>query len=337
MPDAALGADALELAGPYRLLAELLSAEPDAELLALAATVPALRPHATQAAAARHTHVFVLNVYPFASVFLDPDGALDGERTALTRGVLGALGLRVAPGLAADHVSVLLDALATLLEREAAARSALDRDRARHAQRVVLLEHLLPWMPLFLAAIERADGALYGAAARLAGGLLSDHVGRLPASSHGSVPTWNAAPRGPAEPPRTERGRRDRLGWLTVPARSGVFLSRSDLAGIAGDLDLALRFGGRGFMVESLVQAASQADRTSELTDALARRVTAQRDEVAAWGRRLPQARPLWAPWLELSAATLARLGRSGTAHPVEVASASPGRGHVTGPPSGGA
>lgn len=310
MPDAGFPDDALELAGHYRLLAELLAEEPDAELLALAATVAALRPHATRAAAARHTHVFVLNVYPFASVFLEPDGALDGPRAALTRGVLEALGLGVAPGLAADHASVLLDALAALLEREAQAGTALVRERARHAQTALLLEHLLPWMPLFLAAVERADQELYGAAARLARELLLTHVARLPEAARVAGPTWLAPPPDDAPSGSDGRGPRDALGWLTVPARSGAFLGRSDLTGLADDLDLALRFGGRAFMLENLVQAAAQHDRGAELTDALARLVAEQGAAVATWAGALPGLRALWEPWLERSGATLTRLGR---------------------------
>jgi len=104
--------------------------------------------------------------------------------------------------------------------------------------------------------------------------------------------------------------RDDVLAWLTTPARCGLYLSRNDLTALAAELDLALRFGGRAFMLESLVQAAAQRDRTAELTAALCAAVTAQRNALAWWETVLPELRPLWEPWLERSAATVEALER---------------------------
>jgi TorA maturation chaperone TorD len=304
----------LERAGGYRLLAELFARQPDDELLALASSVPALAAHATAHAAATYTHVFVLNAYPFASVYLDPGGEAGGERAGLTRGVLEALGLHLEAGADADHLAVQLDALAALLEREAAALGAAGpadaagpaRARARHAQRVLLAEHLLPWAPVFLDAVARVDEGLYRAAAALTRSTLVGHAAALfdgtPLAPADAPPD---AADVPLEKPGTPASTLDRL---TLPYRSGLFLSRADLSRIGGELGLPLRFGGRPFMLESLARAAVQLDASAGLTAALERFTSERRAVMAGWAAELPALAPLWRRWLERLDATLAEL-----------------------------
>ncbi|MEJ2668363.1 MAG: molecular chaperone TorD family protein, partial [Deinococcales bacterium] len=254
----------LELAAGYRLLSELFAAEPDEELLALAATMPALARHATGEAARRYTDVFVINAYPFASVYLEPDGAIDGERAGFIRGVLETLGLEADPSVAADHIAVLLAALAALLEREAAAADALQIERARHAQRALLAGHLLPWAPHFLDAVKRVDDGLYRAAATLARRLLREHSGALfagranaPAPRASGVDGDQGRGAHPASTSAPDRSRvqadpgadaspdaKALLMQLVGPARCGFFLCRADIVGLAAELGLGIRFGG---------------------------------------------------------------------------------------------
>lgn len=344
-PDRAAGgrerAKLLERAGSYRLTAELFAREPDAELLALASTVPALAPHATPRAAARYTHVFVLNAYPFASVYLDADGGIEGEHAGFTRGVLAALGLRVEAGTAADHIAVQLDALAALLEREAdagedtPAPGARAGARARHAQRALLAEHLLPWAPLFLDAVARVDDGLYRAAAGLVRNTLVAHAAALAGSASWRPPAPLPVPLDGADDGTHDDGTHDdvpdasragvlgglgggvpdegrtapsNLERLSVPARGGLFLCRADLARLGGGLGLPLRFGGRRFMLERLAQAAVQQGAGDALTRALADVVREHRGRLESWARDLPDLAPLWQTRLERLDATLAGL-----------------------------
>lgn len=319
-------------AGRYRLLAELFAAEPDRELLRVAATVPELARHADLDASRRYTHVFVLNAYPFASVYLEPEASIGGERAGFTRGVLEALGLQVDETVSADHAAVSFAALGALLEREAGAREAVRAERARHAQRTVLAEHLLPWAPLFLAAIGRVDHDLYGAAAALAGRLLGEHAaalfpadGRAAAAGRGATAGGGIAAGGRDEvadgpgaggdgalhgaAPAGEAGERDRrelLDRLASPARSGLFLSREDITAVAAASGLAVRFGGRPFMLESVVQAAVQRGAGDALEASLTRLAAGQRRELEAWSARLPALAPLWRDTLTRLDATVA-------------------------------
>lgn len=294
-----------ELAGWYRLAAESIAAEPDEALLAILAEVPDLAPHATPEAAARHTHVFMLNVYPFASVYLGGDGALHGERAAFTRDVLRALGLRAEErgGVAADHLAVALDALAALLEREADADDAVEAARARHAQRTVLGEHLLPWIPHVLGAVERVDDGLYAAVARRLRATLARHAARLATLEDEVAP----APT-PAAPEPDASAPDDPLAWLAAPARCGMFLARDDLAALAAEAGLPARIGGRRFVLRELGRAAVSDAETVALGDALAAFARARRCELLAWQRELPTFASAWRPLLDRLDATESRL-----------------------------
>jgi TorA maturation chaperone TorD len=331
-PTGGASADPRDLAGWYRLAADLFAREPDAELLGVLAEVPGLRAHATPEAAARYTDVLVLNVHPFASVYLDADGALHAGRAAFTRDVLRALGLRVheREGVSADHVSVALDALAALLEREVDAVDAVDAGRARHGQRTVLAEHLLPWAPLFLGAVERIDDGLYRAAARMARTTLGRHGARLaalgvvrpgPAAEAGPgerapgdrAPADEAAPPPAPEPPTQDdsgEDGEDPLAWLAAPARCGMFLARDDVAALAARAGLPARIGGRRFVLRELGTAAASGQEESEaLRTALAAFAHARRAELAAWAEELPAFAAVWRPLRARLAATEARLG----------------------------
>jgi len=347
MPESAA---ALQRAGLYRLLAELFFDEPDEPLLALAATVPELAGHATAEAARRYTHVFVLNAYPFASVYLDADGAVGGARAGFTRGVLEALGLAVEEGVAADHVAVLFAAASALLEREGAGQGTLGAERARHGQRTLLAEHVLPWAPHFLDAVGRLDGGtdagLYAAAAVLARRLLTEHAealfggrrgGDVPPGAGAEQRSWKASRRHEAETvPASipEAGAASSpagvspLADLTRPARCGFFLSRADIAAIAAGLELPIRFGGRSFMLDSVIQAAAQAGAGARLQAALTRFASGRRAVLEGWSADLPGLAPVWRePLARLDATDAAwRTGRPSRAPDAEPGAAGAAR-----------
>lgn len=303
---------ARELAGYERLLALLFAKEPDDELRALMRRIPELAARTTPEAAGRHTHVLVLNAYPFASVYLDEGGALHGSRAAFTRDVVRALGLQVEAreGMAADHVSVSLDALVALLEREADAADPLEARRARHAQRTVLAEHLFPWAPSFLGTVQRVDeGGLYGAAARLARSTLIRHARRLDEASTGQA--LSSARTGAArEVPQAAKAslQDDPVAWLASPARCGMFLSRYDLAVLATTAGIPTRIGGRRFVLESMVRTAGEDAAATALTRALSAFATARRTELQAWVDEAPSYAGVWRPWLATLDATRSHL-----------------------------
>lgn len=104
----------------YRLLAGCYLAPPDAELLELAAELPELAAHrAEPELAQRYSWLFDFNVYPYASVFVDPSGMLQAPWSSFVGDVLGALGMGLSSdaGLAAPDQSCCYAPWAASLSR----------------------------------------------------------------------------------------------------------------------------------------------------------------------------------------------------------------------------
>jgi hypothetical protein len=201
---------------------------------------------------AEHTEVFVLNCPPYASVYLGAEGGLGGEAADRAAGFWRAIG--VAPPAEPDHLTALLSLYARL--GEAAADGALTPatagalSRARHA---LFWEHLWPWLPGYLDAVDDLGTPALAPWARLAGRALradrGDHPGgRLPLA-------LRAAPAPVTEP----GGMSDLLDMLTVPIRGGFVLTRRRLSAAAAAADAGHRIGERRFTLRAMLgQAPAQ-------------------------------------------------------------------------------
>lgn len=273
----------------YRFLARAFLRPPDEEMLELAKELldaPDLVGDTQQ-----HTWLFEFNVYPYASVYLDPSGMLNAPWSGFVTGVYRALELDISleAGLAApDHLSAQLEALAILLEREEDAPPAII-GAARHAQRTFLAEHVLPWLPAFHFAIQRLDGGLYIRLSTLALELATEHLNTLLATNnapHFSFP----------KPDDTgeEKRARDELTKFFLPARSGMFLSREDVMRLGRSLDLPVRFAERSFMLEQLALAAADAEKLASFFLELKGEAERQLVSLETLQREHPQLAPLW-------------------------------------------
>jgi TorA maturation chaperone TorD len=111
--------------------------------------------------------------HPYASVYRD-GGRTHGAAADRAEAFLARNGLGLAEGLnePADHVGVLLAALASLAERQAQAEE--DGDATRVAafvaeQTLFAAEEMIPWFGTFRARVEAGDSlGFHAAAARLA-------------------------------------------------------------------------------------------------------------------------------------------------------------------------
>ncbi|HVT60246.1 MAG TPA: molecular chaperone TorD family protein [Thermoanaerobaculia bacterium] len=223
---------------------------------------------------AAHGDLFLFQLYPYASVYLGAEGMMGGEAGDRIAGFWRALGQTPPPE--PDHLALMLGLQARLSELEAAAEAADGPERERpagsagygdgnlaaapaagrwrHARAAFLWEHLLCWLPLFL-------GKLAGLAAVAApfylrwGALLRDALReeaaalRLPAR----LPLHLRAAPGIASPRDEEGGPQAFLRSLLSPVRSGMILTRADLARAARDLDLAPRAGERRLALETML------------------------------------------------------------------------------------
>ena len=204
------------------------------------------------------TSTFLLELFPYGSVHLGPEGMLGGVARDRVAGMLRTL--QATPPPEPDHVPVLLTAYADLLDRAGGRADG----RAAHGARTLLHEHLLSWLPLWLARVEAVGAAPYDEWGALLAEVLRVQVADAPepdvVSSH-----LRAAP--PLDDPRTvddeprdhdERGRPRGAGTalveqLLVPVRTGMVLTREDLRRASLELGVPGRIGERRYVLEQLL------------------------------------------------------------------------------------
>lgn len=248
-----------------------------------------------------HTDLFVLQLVPYAAVYLSPDGMLGGETADRVAGFWRALHLTPPPE--PDHLAALLGLYATLAEHEHAdpdpARAALWH-QARHA---LLWEHLLTWLPPYTAAAAQTASPFYAAWARLLGAAMRAEAKALPAP-----PTQALHLREPPAPPDPDSGLDPLVRALLAPARSGLILTRADLTRGAHGNGLTLRMGERAFVLRSML---------GQDPAATLRWLAA---EAGRWGERHRAAEPVlgnvaraWRTRAEASRAALTRAHRTAT------------------------
>jgi len=116
--------------------------------------------------------------HPYASVYRD-GGRTHGPSEARAAAFLARHDMGLADDVAepADHIAVMLAALAHLAEQEA--ETADDDGPLAAAQRAFAADELMPWLPAFRARVEAADRTgFYAAAARLAETVVADLAAR---------------------------------------------------------------------------------------------------------------------------------------------------------------
>jgi hypothetical protein len=200
------------------------------EAVAQALGLPGL-PSATE-----HGALFVLELPPYASIYLGEEGMIGGEARDRVAGFWRALA--AAPPPEPDHLAVLLALYAGVAEGRAPGE----------ARRALLWEHLLSWLPPYLEQARRLASSAYRGWADLLGEALVAEARAFPGSL---LPLHLRAAPGLADP--REEGLDPFLAALLAPVRSGVILARADLVRAARALGLGLRAGERRFALRALL------------------------------------------------------------------------------------
>jgi TorA maturation chaperone TorD len=271
---------------PLSLLSRLWLREPGQEEIAAARHHEAFNRLVADPAklAPAYSDLFLLNVYPYGTVFTDSSAELNGPAAAEMAGRYEAAGF-VAPELsevgAPDHVGLCL----AFLDHLAGAGGDSESFAAEIAR----------WIPACAIAVLREPSAepFYRALARSTIDELLRRIGYAPVT----LPS--------AQPPGTRPGGEeevrlfDVLRFLLAPARSGFFLSRTRLGVMALEAGLRLPFGSRFDVARALFVAAGQAGRVPELLGLLG-------EEISGWEsafRAVARGYPVWGPeaaeWLE--------------------------------------
>lgn len=260
---------------------------------------------------AAHQRVVASQRWPYASVYLGPEGMMGGEARDRIAGFRRALGIERGPVRAAggerprpaaasdapgssseaDHLAALLDLLAALDDWRKADGSGARRTTAHgallsRAKATLVWEHLTPWLRPYLASFEECGVPFYGAWTALLGRAVDAVETRL--AEEGEFPDLLpvALRSVPGLPDPRRAGGDAFVTGLLAPARAGMVLVRDDLTRFADEAGLACRAGERRYALAGLLaQAPGEtlawlARRAEEWRERLARRGPAR---IAEW------------------------------------------------------
>lgn len=199
---------------------------------------------------ADHTDLFTLQLPPYASVYLGPEGMLGGEARDRIAGFWRAMD--GSPPAEPDHLTVLLSAYAALADGEAEAARA-DRAAWRRLRHAFFWEHVASWLFPYLLRVDEVAPDWY----RRWASLLADAL-RAEADALGP-PTRLPLHLRTAGPALDEVDGAAVLDAVLAPARSGMILTRRDLARAAGAIGVGLRMGERRYILRSFLDQAPEA------------------------------------------------------------------------------
>jgi TorA maturation chaperone TorD len=230
-------------AGLVRALADL-AARPHPGSAAIAEALELPR----SATSAEHTELFDFQLYPYASVHLGEGGMLGGDARDRVAGFLRVLD--VTPPPEPDHLVVLLHAYADLTDL-----AGSGAPRADHARRVLLHEHVGPWVGRFLARVVELGAEPLRAWARLTVSVLTAEL-----AQHGPPPELPVALReAPVLPEPEDATAAEWTAGLLAPVRSGLVIARADLIRAARELELGARVGERAYTLRALLDQDARA------------------------------------------------------------------------------
>jgi TorA maturation chaperone TorD len=193
-----------------------------------------------------YTELFLLQLYPYASVYLGAEGMLGGEARDRVAGFWRALG--ETPPAEPDHLAVLLALYAHIAEFEVQEQDHTRAALWQQARRALLWEHLLSWLPCYLSKLAELAPPFYRAWAELLRTAL--HAEAEQTGAQDTLPLHLRAAPGLIDPRADAFA--DFLQALLTPLRAGMILTRADLQRGARRLGVGTRLGTRRFMLQTM-------------------------------------------------------------------------------------
>lgn len=279
------------------LLSRLWFTEPDSSTLEEAGCLPELAGLAgtIEEMASAYSSLFLLNVYPYASVLLDPNGEMNGERTMELQELyqrykyLPALLKRAG---APDHAGIFLDFLAHLPDEERAPIAA---------------SYALDWLPALCLSVGREPGAhpFYRSLASTTHQELFQLIHR----SDFVIPQQAAIYRRDSGPdlelPLLNENENEEISLthlihhLLATARSGIFISRNRLGIWSRQLGVPLAFGERFRLGQSLFEAAGMVGRVQDLQGWIVAELEVWEAAYTTWAAGYPFFRRFSSAWCD--------------------------------------
>jgi TorA maturation chaperone TorD len=229
-----------------------------------------------------YADVFLLNVFPYGTVFADPESELNGPGAQQVAALYETHDYgppELTSAGAADHLGLCLGFLP--LEQDA------------------ILPYMIDWAPVCCLAVEREPSAspFHRALARVT----REKLLTL-ATSYRTLPVNNQLPitNNIAE----EISLRDLIRFFLAPARCGVYFSRSKLGQMGKALGVRLPFGSRFDVAEMLFASAGDEGQVEKLIDALSAESESWALEYRGWAEMYPVWKPYAETWLARTADT---------------------------------
>ncbi len=191
------------------------------------------------------TELFLFQLYPYASIYLGPEGMLGGEAGDKIAGFWRALNLT--PPTESDHLTVLLGLYASIGDLELAEKDEAVKLMRRQARHVLLKEYLLSWVPAYAQKVSELAPPYYAEWARILKGALLEEAKELDLNQPPDI-----LAQAPGLPSATEQPKAFVDGLLS-PLRSGMIICRADLYRAGKDLEVGLRIGERRFILQALL------------------------------------------------------------------------------------
>lgn len=247
--------------------------------------------------AADHYSLFVHNMPPYASIFLEADGLPGGNATEQAASAYKECGfIRKGTSEAADHIGHMLGCLSFLCGAESDAWSDGLPEVAgqiRQLQVKVLENQFLPWAFPFLHGVQSHNNLFFSDLARLAVDTAADHYQNLE--------TLHS----PFIPPSTDMTSADDIGnndtsihdivdFLLKPARSGLWLSPEMIGQLGREFELPRGFGERKTILLNMLQAAGKYDAFAKLT----KKISEQYSNAQATFEKIRVDQPYLSPFL---------------------------------------
>lgn len=285
----------------FSLLSRLWLKEADTVTLAEMEAFPDLNKQVTSLneLAVAYTDTFLLNVYPYASVFLDMNAEMNGLRSRELSALYSQSGYQpdsISEAGAPDHIGLVLGLLAQI-------------PGSLHAS--VLSKYVLDWAPVLCFSVERQPGIhpFYRALASCTRRELfsawkgEDISAQGPALSHHSLPVSGKLEDDWSELPQSglvdELTLSQIIHYLICPARCGIFLSRTRMGQWARGLGVPLAFGERYRLGISLFEAAGMVDQAPQLIEWLQLELGAWDAAYLAWCEEYPVWKLFAGEWRE--------------------------------------
>jgi TorA maturation chaperone TorD len=222
--------------------------------------------------AADYDDLFLFQLYPYASVYLGPEGMLGGEARDRIAGFWRIL--EQTPPPESDHLALVLALYARLCDLEAEAADAESASRWRHLRTTFLWEHIVSWVPVYLEKLQELASPFYRDWGDLLRDVLLQEVTEL---GHPDILPLHLR-EAPALLDPTAEGGEAWLDSLLSPVRSGILLVRSDLVRAGRELQLATRVAERRYALKALLGQEPQST-----LDWLATEATTWQDRHRRW------------------------------------------------------